>query len=116
VPVQINSAITLDFTVDSGAAAVQIPVDVFSTLVRAKTRQFYSCAVRGDATKRSLVRGMSPRVKTCLLPQVHHVETYRRPRPWCSYHAPDRGRAAADTEGRSCMSQPYFDMTVNEPF
>jgi TPR repeat protein len=37
VPVQINGAITLDFTVDSGAADVQIPVDVFSTLVRAKT-------------------------------------------------------------------------------
>jgi clan AA aspartic protease (TIGR02281 family) len=37
VPVQINGAITLDFTVDSGAADVQIPVDVFWTLVRAKT-------------------------------------------------------------------------------
>jgi TPR repeat protein len=37
VPVQINGAITLDFTVDSGAADVQIPVDVFSTLMRAKT-------------------------------------------------------------------------------
>jgi predicted aspartyl protease len=37
VPVQINGAITLDFTVDSGAADVQIPFDVFWTLVRAKT-------------------------------------------------------------------------------
>jgi clan AA aspartic protease (TIGR02281 family) len=37
VPVQINGAITLDFTVDSGAADVQIPLDVFRTLVRAGT-------------------------------------------------------------------------------
>jgi len=37
VPVQINGAITLDFTVDSGAADVQIPADVFSTLVRSRT-------------------------------------------------------------------------------
>jgi predicted aspartyl protease len=33
----INSAITLDFTVDSGAADVSIPEDVFITLIRAKT-------------------------------------------------------------------------------
>ena len=37
VPVQINGAITLDFVVDSGATDVQIPIDVFSTLVRART-------------------------------------------------------------------------------
>jgi clan AA aspartic protease (TIGR02281 family) len=37
VPVVINNKITLDFTLDSGAADVSIPADVFSTLVRAKT-------------------------------------------------------------------------------
>lgn len=37
IPVLINSAITLPFIIDSGAADVQIPVDVFSTLVRANT-------------------------------------------------------------------------------
>lgn len=37
VPVQINGAITLRFVVDSGASDVQIPADVFLTLVRTKT-------------------------------------------------------------------------------
>ena len=37
VPVVINDAISLDFTVDSGAADVTVPIDVFSTLVRAGT-------------------------------------------------------------------------------
>jgi clan AA aspartic protease (TIGR02281 family) len=37
VPVQINGAITLDFTVDSGASDVSVPADVFSTLVRTGT-------------------------------------------------------------------------------
>jgi clan AA aspartic protease (TIGR02281 family) len=37
VPVHINDAISLDFVVDSGAADVSVPVDVFSTLVRAGT-------------------------------------------------------------------------------
>lgn len=37
VPVLINDAITLGFTVDSGAADVTIPLDVFSTLARAGT-------------------------------------------------------------------------------
>jgi predicted aspartyl protease len=37
VPVEINGAITLDFTVDSGAAHVSVPADVFSTLRRAST-------------------------------------------------------------------------------
>ena len=37
VPVQINGAITLKFTLDSGATDVTIPADVFSTLVRAGT-------------------------------------------------------------------------------
>ncbi|HEY0800401.1 MAG TPA: retroviral-like aspartic protease family protein [Steroidobacteraceae bacterium] len=36
-PVIINDAIKLNFTVDSGAADVNIPADVFSTLVRAGT-------------------------------------------------------------------------------
>jgi predicted aspartyl protease len=39
VPVQINGAITLDFTVDSGAADVSVPADVFSTLMRTGTIQ-----------------------------------------------------------------------------
>jgi len=37
VPVVINGKITLNFTIDSGAADVSIPADVFSTLVRAGT-------------------------------------------------------------------------------
>ena len=37
VPVRINGAITLPFILDSGAAEVVIPVDVFRTLVRAGT-------------------------------------------------------------------------------
>ena len=37
VPVQINGAITLKFVVDSGASDVQIPKDVFLTLIRAET-------------------------------------------------------------------------------
>ncbi len=37
MPVQINDAITLDFAVDSGAADVSVPADVFSTLVRTGT-------------------------------------------------------------------------------
>ena len=39
VPVEINEAITLDFTVDSGAADVSVPADVFSTLRRKGTIQ-----------------------------------------------------------------------------
>jgi hypothetical protein len=39
VPVLINNAITLNFTVDSGASDVVIPFDVFATLVRAGTIQ-----------------------------------------------------------------------------
>ena len=39
VPVKINIAITLRFVVDSGAADVSIPLDVFSTLVRTGTLQ-----------------------------------------------------------------------------
>jgi clan AA aspartic protease (TIGR02281 family) len=37
VPVEINGAITLEFALDSGAADVCIPLDVFSTLKRAGT-------------------------------------------------------------------------------
>lgn len=37
VPVRINDAITLDFTIDSGAADVLIPADVAMTLFRTKT-------------------------------------------------------------------------------
>jgi clan AA aspartic protease (TIGR02281 family) len=37
VPVQINGALTLDFTIDSGAAVVTLPSDVFSTLRRTGT-------------------------------------------------------------------------------
>src|SRR4029079_9594033 len=39
IPVKINGAITLNFIIDSGASDVQIPFDVFSTLVRANTIQ-----------------------------------------------------------------------------
>jgi uncharacterized protein (DUF2147 family) len=37
VPVEINGAITLNFTVDSGASDVVVPADVFSTLTRTGT-------------------------------------------------------------------------------
>ena len=37
VPIQINGAISLKFVVDSGATFVQIPKEVFLTLVRADT-------------------------------------------------------------------------------
>lgn len=37
LPVLINDKITLDFTLDSGAADVSIPLDVFSTLRRTRT-------------------------------------------------------------------------------
>ena len=37
MPVQINGAIALDFMVDSGAADVSVPADVFSTLTRTGT-------------------------------------------------------------------------------
>jgi clan AA aspartic protease (TIGR02281 family) len=37
VPVEINGIVSLDFTVDSGAAAVAVPEDVFKTLMRGKT-------------------------------------------------------------------------------
>jgi clan AA aspartic protease (TIGR02281 family) len=39
VPVVINNQIRLNFTLDSGASDVSIPVDVFSTLVRSATIQ-----------------------------------------------------------------------------
>jgi len=41
VPVLINDRITLDFTVDSGAADVSIPADVVSTLNRTSKKRFY---------------------------------------------------------------------------
>jgi clan AA aspartic protease (TIGR02281 family) len=37
LPVQVNDRITLDFTIDSGASDVVVPLDVFSTLSRAGT-------------------------------------------------------------------------------
>jgi predicted aspartyl protease len=37
LPVRINDTITLDFTLDSGAADVQIPADVVLTLIRSET-------------------------------------------------------------------------------
>jgi hypothetical protein len=37
VPVTINNAITLGFILDSGAADVSIPADVFLTLMRTGT-------------------------------------------------------------------------------
>jgi clan AA aspartic protease (TIGR02281 family) len=61
VPVLINDKITLDFTIDSGAADVSMPADVFSTMVRAGTvergdlmdTQVYQLA---DGTKQSSQR------------------------------------------------------------
>lgn len=39
VPVEINSAITLDFVIDSGASDVSLPADVVGTLLRTGTLQ-----------------------------------------------------------------------------
>jgi hypothetical protein len=39
IPVLINGQITLNFTIDSGAADVSIPADVVSTLIRTGTIQ-----------------------------------------------------------------------------
>lgn len=46
VPVRLNNQITLDFTVDSGAADVSVPADVVLTLMRTKT--IGSADFRGD--------------------------------------------------------------------
>jgi hypothetical protein len=43
VPVEINSTIKLDFTIDSGAAHVSVPADVFSTLRRAGHQRIGYC-------------------------------------------------------------------------
>ena len=37
IPIEINGVITLNFVLDTGASEVQIPVDVFLTLIRAGT-------------------------------------------------------------------------------
>jgi clan AA aspartic protease (TIGR02281 family) len=39
VPVEINGSLTLDFTIDSGASDVSVPLDIFSTLRRNGTIQ-----------------------------------------------------------------------------
>lgn len=48
VPVQINGAITLDFTVDSGASDVSVPADVYLTLIR--TRTIADADITGEQT------------------------------------------------------------------
>ena len=60
VPVEINSALMLDFIVDSGAADVSIPADVFLTLVRAGTVKDFDLTgeqiyVLADGTKSKAV-------------------------------------------------------------
>ena len=37
VPVQVNGVISLKFVIDSGASTVQVPKDVFLTLIRTET-------------------------------------------------------------------------------
>ena len=61
IPVRINGAITLNFILDSGASDVQIPLDVFSTLVRANTIQKSdligeSTYVLADGTKKKALK------------------------------------------------------------
>lgn len=48
VPVQINAAITLNFTIDSGAVDVTLPADVFSTLRR--TGSITDADISGERT------------------------------------------------------------------
>jgi predicted aspartyl protease len=58
LPVLINNAITLSFVVDSGAADVSIPRDVYSTLIRSGT--ISEADVIGQQTYRLADGSMSP--------------------------------------------------------
>jgi predicted aspartyl protease len=92
VPVTINRQLTLNFVVDSGAADVSIPADVFMTLVRTGTitdadfldKQTYQLAdgstipsqrfvIRtlkiGDQTLENVVGGIAPVAGSLLLGQ-----------------------------------------------
>ena len=77
VPVLINNAITLDFTVDSGASDVTIPEDVVSTLIRTGTirdtdfigEQIYTLA-DGSKVKSKTFRIRSLKVGDRLLENV----------------------------------------------
>ena len=92
VPVTINRQLTLNFVVDSGAADVSIPADVFMTLVRTGTitdadfldKQTYQLAdgstipsqrfvIRtlkiGDKTLENVVGGIAPVAGSLLLGQ-----------------------------------------------
>jgi predicted aspartyl protease len=64
VPVLINSAITLDFVVDSGATDVTIPADVVMTLIRTGTLSY--AAFIGEKTY-TLADGSKTTSKTFLL-------------------------------------------------
>jgi TPR repeat protein len=67
VPVRINDAITLNFVLDSGAADVAIPVDVFLTLMRTgtvKTSDFIG------TTTATLADGSTQLVKRFLLREL----------------------------------------------
>lgn len=93
VPVVVNERITLNFTLDSGAADVSIPKDVFSTLVRAGTidkgdlldvgeyeladgsvttsRRFYIRSMRiGGVELRNVIASVAPAAGTLLLGQT----------------------------------------------
>jgi clan AA aspartic protease (TIGR02281 family) len=92
VPVEINGVITLDFGVDSGAADVSVPADVFTTLTRmgtikgsdiigeqtyvladgskSKTITFTIRSLRvGDVVVENVKGGVAPSVGTLLLGQ-----------------------------------------------
>ena len=77
VPVLINNAITLDFTVDTGATDVSIPADVVTTLMRAGTirdtdiigEQIYTLA-DGSKVKSSTFRIRSLKVGDRVLENV----------------------------------------------
>ena len=88
IPVRINGAITLNFILDSGASDVQIPFDVFSTLVRANTIRENdligeSTYVLADGSKKKqtkfLIRELQ--IGNRLL---HNVSGKRRPDKWIS--------------------------------
>jgi predicted aspartyl protease len=77
LPVQVNGSVTVYFILDSGASDVQIPVDVFRTLIRTGTitekdlvdEQTYSLA-DGSEVSRSRYMLRTPEIGGNIIPNV----------------------------------------------
>jgi clan AA aspartic protease (TIGR02281 family) len=65
-PVLVNDRITLDFAIDSGAADVTIPLDVFSTLIRTGTikKEDVLGSTTGEMADGSTISSKIVRIKT----------------------------------------------------